>query len=96
MRTGEDILFEDPIDPIDPIEDYNNNRDNMRGGPVCCFRNKNIPCFVGTSKTASNTSALLADMLKTIDDARVFEQISGVLRCLSILSLSVRLVKQLN
>jgi hypothetical protein len=70
---GEDILFKDLIDPNDPIEDYNDNRDAMFGGPVCHFCNKSIPCFVGTSKKVSNTSALLADMLKTIDDAGVFE-----------------------
>jgi hypothetical protein len=70
-RDGEDITR------TNPIETFNDNEAAMCGGPVCHFRNKEIPCFVGTSPKASITSQLLADMLKTIDDAEVFDRIPG-------------------
>jgi hypothetical protein len=54
-RDGEEIVATNAI-----IDLYADNEDAMCGGPVCTFRNKNIPCFVGTLKKASITSALLA------------------------------------
>ena len=48
-RAGEEINFADP----DPIGLYEANQGAMCGGPVCTFRNKTIPCFVGTSPKAS-------------------------------------------
>jgi len=51
-----------------------NNEHLMIGGPVCRFRGKEIPCYIGTSPKASITSYLLADMLKCIDELDVFDR----------------------
>jgi hypothetical protein len=54
-RAGEEILFADP----DPIGVYESNQDAMCGGPVCTYRNKTLPCFVGTSPKASISSGVV-------------------------------------
>ena len=40
-------------------------------GPTCDFRGHQIPCYVTCSPKESITSAILADMLKWIDDIGV-------------------------
>lgn len=49
----------------------------MRGGPVCNFRGKQIPCFIATSPKASITAEILVDMLKTIDTSGVYDRSDG-------------------
>jgi hypothetical protein len=61
----------------DDVQCLFENRAAMDGGPKCTFRGKVIPCFVGSSPKASITSELLADMLKAIDAADVFERGPG-------------------
>jgi hypothetical protein len=67
LKTGED----------DDVRCLVENRAAMDGGPMCTFRGKVIPCFVGSSPKASITYQMLADMLKDIDDAKVFERAPG-------------------
>ncbi len=43
-------------------------------GPTCRYLGKEIPCFYGTSPKASITSQQLANMLKYIDEIRVYDQ----------------------
>ena len=50
---------------------------SMPGGPRCLFKDKEIPCYVGSSPKASITSLMLADMLKTIDSFNVFDRTDG-------------------
>jgi hypothetical protein len=45
----------------------------MPGGPKCTYMGKDIPCFVGSSPNACITPEMLAGMLKTIDDRKIFE-----------------------
>jgi hypothetical protein len=65
IETGETLL-----------EVYDNNMQNgvSIGGPKCTYLGKTIPTFVCSSPNASITSELLAKMLCTIDEARVFER----------------------
>jgi hypothetical protein len=46
----------------------------MGGGPVCQFRGKTVPCFIGCSPKASITSKLLRDMLAAMDDLEIWER----------------------
>jgi hypothetical protein len=46
----------------------------MIGGPVCTYKNKEIPCFVGCSPIASITLQMLADMLEQINSFGVFDR----------------------
>lgn len=49
-----------------------------KGGPVCQFRGKSIPCYVTCSPKASITSQLLADCLAYIDSFNVVKRQNGV------------------
>jgi hypothetical protein len=49
----------------------------MRGGPICTYKGKEIPCFVGCSPNSSITSQMLADMLAVIDSSGVFNRDDG-------------------
>jgi hypothetical protein len=42
-------------------------------GPTCEFDGKPVPCFVGWTMTGSITSALLAEMSKTMDFLELFD-----------------------
>jgi hypothetical protein len=53
------------------------NNKAMHGGPRCTFNGKTLPCFVGTSPKASITSQLLVEMLKCLDEARLFDRSTG-------------------
>jgi hypothetical protein len=44
-----------------------------QGGPTCFYNGKEIPCFYGSSPKALITSDLLANMLKYLDDLRVYD-----------------------
>lgn len=49
----------------------------ISGGPVCTFQGKEIPCFVGSSKKASITSQMLADILTYMDELELFDRSTG-------------------
>jgi hypothetical protein len=47
------------------------------GGPVCTFRGKRIDCYCTCSPNASITSAILTDLLRTIDKHQVYDRLQG-------------------
>ena len=47
------------------------------GGPKCTFRGKELPCFIGSSKKASITSQMLADILAYIDEIGLYDRSTG-------------------
>jgi hypothetical protein len=49
----------------------------MQGGPTCCFNQKVVPCFLGTSPNASITTKLLMEMLQFIDRHGVHDRSDG-------------------
>ena len=49
----------------------------ISGGPMCTFKGKEIPCFVGSSKKASITSQMLADILTYMDELELFDRSTG-------------------
>jgi hypothetical protein len=59
--------------------------DNIHGlekicpcGPTCEFEGKTVPCFVAWTPKGSITSALLAEMLKKMDDLELFDRSDGI------------------
>jgi hypothetical protein len=73
------------IDPFVPIIDYDEdkkfleaNQNVMKGGPICRFRGKDVPCFVCHSPKGSITSDLLVQMIKALDDLEVFRNNDGL------------------
>ena len=42
------------------------------GGPTCCFRGKDVPCFVRWSEKGSMTSSILRDILADLDQRGLF------------------------
>jgi hypothetical protein len=73
METGE-------ITSLSSILEANNHKDGaMNGGPVCRSNGVEIPCFICCTKKASITSELLVEMLKTIDEHKIFDLSDGSL-----------------
>ena len=65
----------------DVIGDEMNFDDNQNGldklfplGPSCDYNGQIIPCFIGCSENGSNTSKLLTNMVKHIEEYAKFDQ----------------------
>jgi hypothetical protein len=54
------------------VQDANDINLVASGVPTCSYQGKKIPYFYDTSPKASITSQLLADMLKYLDEIRVY------------------------
>lgn len=61
----------------DLFEDNCGEENIISGGPKCTFRGKEIPCFVGSSKKASITSQMLADILTYMDELKLYDRSTG-------------------
>ena len=74
------VSWELGIDPALELQDADTeeelvrcNKDAMVGGPTCTYKGKEVPCFVTYSPKASITSDILTEMLKRMDDLKLFE-----------------------
>ena len=85
----ENILWETEIDFFAKTESdvsdakyfEKNSGANKRfpGGPTCIFQGKEVPCLTRWSEKGSITSAILVDILATLDHIGVFDRINGKL-----------------
>ena len=80
VETGVDITVEPHGDPND-VEYFFNNCGKSKyfpGGPICNFRRKEILSMIRWSESASISSAILVDVLKTLDTLDVFPRTEGI------------------
>jgi len=71
-RLGIDIFADCPEDSTMYNKENYGPGKYFPGGPRCTFRNIDLPCYVTCSPKGSITSTILADILKFIDDRKVF------------------------
>jgi hypothetical protein len=63
---------------INTLEENYSEGKACTGGPVCKYNDKEIPCFVGCSPKVLITLEILAEMLKLINELKVYNQSKGV------------------
>jgi hypothetical protein len=71
------IINCDSDDPNDFMLSNTGDGKAIAGGPTCIFKGKEVPCFIGSSPNASITSTLLVQMLRAMDDLKLFDRENG-------------------
>jgi hypothetical protein len=64
-------------DDVEYIKDNSGTGKHFPGGPVCDFKGKKVPCFIASSPHGGITSAILTDMLRTMDKLELFPRTHG-------------------
>lgn len=80
-ETGIDVFAKTEGDVSDANYFKNNSGANKRfpGGPSCIFQGKTVSCLTRWSEKGSITSAILVDILATLDHIGVFDSSNGKL-----------------
>lgn len=75
-ETGIDVFAETEGDVSDADYFQKNSGKNKRfhGGPTCTFQGKEVPCLTRWSPSGSITSAILVNILSTLDYISVFDR----------------------
>ena len=78
-ETGMDIFVDAEGDPSDHdyFEKNSGFGKQFPGGPTCEFQGKEVPCLCRWSEKGSVTSAILVDILATLDHYEIFDRSNG-------------------
>jgi len=79
VETGMDIFAEQEGEGSDDNYFKNNNGENKQypGGPTCNFQGTEVPCLMRWIPKGSITSAILIDILATLDHLKVLDRVGG-------------------
>jgi hypothetical protein len=72
--SGIDVqaVHNDSTNDVTFLQENSGPGNSFPGGPVCHFRGKDVPCFVASTPHGGITSAILTNMLHTMDNLELF------------------------